>query len=1474
MKKRGIFLIILLLIGVTTPFVFSDNSKDSIIKPSYLAEGKTGKKVKKLVNCNDPKAQKLAGDEQYKKVCIDGASTPSQFELTLECDDEEIKDWLSENDYKEFCTETGSEGEGSSLGGSNVEVEIEHKEEIKEITSPSVECTDPNAKAKMGEIEYNRKCVTITEGCIDKTNVNICMGEADDGYIYEGGEKGVSNNIYACVTKKKASGETFEQAVFSNNPYCSVYCKEDSETYYQGYGYNPKTGFRIGSGQYFEYKPFSLGEETLNNLPHIRQYRTCIYKTDIGKLTTDLYGKAYNKDNIKSITTASITGGYYKEAYDAITTYYKSIEKVKKNSEKIFEILSETDCVTGKVSNKIVGQNNLNQVVDNNLSSDEINNMLAKNDKIKTIGVNSYTMDEFNINNSTYVASGKGTYHRIGIPKGGFHIGTYTGDKESEICCKYSKWEEAAESSMSEHIKGILIGIYYNKPHLMNIKQDQSYSVTVNFLDQNGNVLNSVSKVSAPATANTKIQVARFIGFEGIKRENISCSGVSDKDISLINGKELIINNVTSNVVCNVGTTEKVPANSFSVKYSYIKNSTATINGTINTTLNPKTSTQEVIFNHSQEAISKVECLPAGKFGNITVNNNVATVTDIKSALECSIYLIDGEPSGTYSANITINGHTPDPYFNGSSKDVNGRLIIEVPVDYNGVKIDNTPVRLDFGKMKCIGTYSERQFSAGKIIFYDVTGDINCNVKADFADKNKLYTLYVTVNFETANGTKKMYNAAIPSKANFFGVIKSQFHYNDHHIYDETGQRYFIDTSIQPKCTPNRNIKVGSVLFGGNYLETYYMDWDGDFFCTLTAKSSNSGSFNSNNSNTYLVMGDDEGKKTPSTPSQDSKKPSESKPAVDLIDPRIGEYVDKMSLSEMQDELKKEMGVENLDVLEEKIYTGKYWRYVKGKTHKVETRYCEDTKIAKEDNPYISNTNQYTNWTVSHKELLNKTNKTCLDETISVRYKFAESLTSSMNERTAYVYGYKNNVLCEKVTYTRSAAPCGGGGGGGGTDEPGENLGPDIELCLNKLEKVLLTLSKEIQAEIEKAETMKLEYFTKVRSIKKAIESYSVCHSFENLYTDTDMPQVEGFVYDEMSRTNPKFKEVVSKIKLIPKTELKPETSALEYCAHSAEGMDCNNNKVTKMKLPVFIEEIKTVLSDSTGTGYTTEHKTETMEITFYDNAVNRAKAEIGYGVGAEIYSVKPTGDVTTKNRPDYMAAVSDNALNYIGFGLPVSIMTRAGKYNYSFELIKLGKQNRLLPKFSSLNDGTVYECNYFVGNQIFCHTPKCEENIIYCLPNDEKCFEKTTPGLGEIKDTSYKIFARVIENANINPTGRDLGTNWDSKEGEAAIKKITNDGDSIYLGEPDFSITLTGEKIKEIRELNKTNNYAKFELKCNSDGNDCASKFLEKYVVPEKLAEIRSKWRVYDPEKDTFEIKPKTPTEKNPPTGDKTENE
>ena len=444
--------------------------------------------------------------------------------------------------------------------------------------------------------------------------------------------------------------------------------------------------------------------------------------------------------------------------------------------------------------------------------------------------------------------------------------------------------------------------------------------------------------------------------------------------------------------------------------------------------------------------------------------------------------------------------------------------------------------------------------------------------------------------------------------------------------------------------------------------------------------------------------------------------------------------------------------------------------------------------------------------------------------------------------------------MCYRVTNERKCK----GGGSGGTEPPtGPEQGdPENPIIPPSQCTEIITIIPEIQTNIDdlrkQAEDLREKYLKVVEKIEKITNQYSQCVAYKdmNKYNEDDYPKVEKFFYDEMDIATKEDKAILDKIKLEIKGDPESKTTDLEYCKETANGLECNPSYLRKAKIPTLIKELKTITDGMKVTEYVNLHKIESQEITFYQFAKNEAEVDVSYGLGIDLYTIKPSGKTVTKDSAEYKLAEGKKAYNYMGYGLPIGLTTMGGKYDYSFNVTNIGKDNNLMTPYIALQQGTsTYVCNYYVNNKIVCPKAGCG---IDCEPGGN-CTTTCTAGNCTIKQPALMAFTRQIDNNNINPNDRTLGANWSTEKGQAAIMKIAQDGDPTTK-QAMYSFVITSEQFQKIKNANKTNSYSEFNLVCDDNGNHCTSSFVTEYAQKNVTDSARTRWIEYNENTKSFE--------------------
>ncbi len=160
--------------------------------------------------------------------------------------------------------------------------------------------------------------------CPSKFEKMTCKRGSAHSYLYEAKNLGINNDNYKCLINGKDDlGDSYIIDETKGNEYCSIYCKEDIDIYYQGLGYNPNFQYDLLSGTYFNFEPYIKNSEVMNNLPTIHQSRTCLFVLKTEKFVKDLYGINDNCNcNNTSKISRNASGGYYHSAYSELKKYF------------------------------------------------------------------------------------------------------------------------------------------------------------------------------------------------------------------------------------------------------------------------------------------------------------------------------------------------------------------------------------------------------------------------------------------------------------------------------------------------------------------------------------------------------------------------------------------------------------------------------------------------------------------------------------------------------------------------------------------------------------------------------------------------------------------------------------------------------------------------------------------------------------------------------------------------------------------------------------------------------------------------------------------------------------------------------------------------------------------------------------------------------------------------------------------------
>lgn len=201
-----------------------------------------------------------------------------------------------------------------------------------------------------------------------------------------------------------------------------------------------------------------------------------------------------------------------------------------------------------------------------------------------------------------------------------------------------------------------------------------------------------------------------------------------------------------------------------------------------------------------------------------------------------------------------------------------------------------------------------------------------------------------------------------------------------------------------------------------------------------------------------------------------------------------------------------------------------------------------------------------------------------------------------------------------------------------------------------------------------------------------------------------------------------------------------------------------------------------------------------------------------------KVYATKKDGKILYEKCPNCI---------FLGYGI-VSKLTDSGTEDIPFSI-----------KFTNIRTKTLgYTDKDYTNKCKVTLTPELVKDD--CDPKKEKCDDNNNGKLN--------LEFRLIDSSNPFPgksgNGRKVGSNWcsgtDCKNNNDLIKNIISNRTNSYgkipstgaVKNPIYKITLTPDTINKIRDYNKNNPYDDYTLKCDQDGNNCKSTFLEKFGI------------------------------------------
>lgn len=354
---------------------------------------------------------------------------------------------------------------------------------------------------------------------------------------------------------------------------------------------------------------------------------------------------------------------------------------------------------------------------------------------------------------------------------------------------------------------------------------------------------------------------------------------------------------------------------------------------------------------------------------------------------------------------------------------------------------------------------------------------------------------------------------------------------------------------------------------------------------------------------------------------------------------------------------------------------------------------------------------------------------------------------------------------------------------------------------------------------VTELENAKTNYLTIIKQYKECT-SDSLDNGWKNNY---EFAQYIKYSYDEpyisLIKDENGNKMVFSEDTANAKTDN-------EYCTGS---IDNKYNCQSGQSSSIPTKNLSYILCDKNGCGVDQSNR-DIPYARYVKRSVTRAGT---YTTNNIFYNAFATGTVTTKSTSD--DKIQTQQIN----GLPVSLKTQKGVYNFKLDLYDLGEfydqSNNGKPVYGRLagNDKSVYNYQYQQGTigcngEYVCHYKvNCPECTFTCAgSNDDKkctiddcpvCQFKCTTCVND--DNQLQLHFRPISTNNVklnNGTSSgsySLGYNWDvkseykviSSKADATITEIEKDGDSVYDKTPMLSVTMTPGLASEIRSYNNT---------------------------------------------------------------------
>lgn len=269
---------------------------------------------------------------------------------------------------------------------------------------------------------------------------------------------------------------------------------------------------------------------------------------------------------------------------------------------------------------------------------------------------------------------------------------------------------------------------------------------------------------------------------------------------------------------------------------------------------------------------------------------------------------------------------------------------------------------------------------------------------------------------------------------------------------------------------------------------------------------------------------------------------------------------------------------------------------------------------------------------------------------------------------------------------------------------------------------------------------------------------------------------------------------------------------------------------------------IKSVKSDSTNIYQYVVSKGKITSKTVSGMNESKKVDELAQSACAKMYLCSKTSDGIKCNRAGVDSCIKNRTINKIGndnnSNCYVKNTPQNGLTNYVCGLY-------VEPGIPEIPDVPVPECPGCVDpDPNFKKDPG---------PDPEKCVVTLSNNVCVPSTGVSNIIYRTIDLDNPFPgmtgSNRYTGVNWcqynpetrvyscGSQENNKVVDKyILNnrgvDGDAVYNLTPMYTVELDGQTIKAIKSYNAGTSYDDFNLTCNDKGQECTSKFVDRYVT------------------------------------------